>query len=119
MIGRLLKIGFWVAVAVITLLALVPQPPQVGPLTSDKLQHLLAFAALSVGALLAYPQVAQVRLVLALAAYGAAIEIVQLVPALHRSSDVLDWLVDVATVAVVLPAAGFVLRQWRGRRPDR
>jgi VanZ family protein len=37
-----------------------------------------------------------------LSAFGALIEIVQAVPALHRDSSALDWLADTGAVLVVL-----------------
>ena len=37
-----------------------------------------------------------------LAAFGAAIELFQALPALHRDAEVLDWLADMAAAAVAL-----------------
>ena len=110
------KAAFWLAVALTLFFALVPQPPQVLPLTSDKVQHALAFAVLSVSCLLAYPGLARLPMFLALAGFGGAIELAQTIPALNRSGDLLDWLVDMAAVAVVLPVASLLYR--RARAPD-
>ena len=50
------------------------------------------------------------RLLVGLSLFGAAIEVVQAIPALHRDSDVSDWLADtIAAVAVVL----LLVRWWR------
>lgn len=106
------KAAFWLAVALTLFFALVPQPPQVLPLTSDKVQHALAFAVLSVSCLLAYPGLARLPMFLALAGFGGAIELAQTIPALNRSGDLLDWLVDMAAVAVVLPVASFLYRRF-------
>ena len=46
-----------------------------------------------------------------LSLFGAVIEIVQSIPALHRDSDVLDWIADTAAVVVVL----VLVRWWRRR----
>ncbi len=48
-----------------------------------------------------------------LSLFGALIEVVQAIPALHRDSDVLDWLADTVAVVVVL----LIVRWWR-RRPS-
>lgn len=106
------KAAFWLAVALTLFFALVPQPPQVVPLPSDKAQHALAFAVLSVSCLLAYPGLARLPMFLALAGFGGAIELAQTIPALNRSGDLLDWLVDMAAVAVVLPVASFLYRRF-------
>jgi VanZ family protein len=108
-----LRLGFWLALAVTTFFALLPQPPGLLEQTSDKLQHVLAFAALSVALVLAYPRLAWWRACLALWAYGGAIELVQLVPALNRTGEFADWLADAASVALVLPLSAFLRR----RRP--
>ena len=50
----------------------------------------------------AFPKLADWRLLAGLSLYGAVIEIVQLVPALNRDGDVIDWLADTAAVGVVL-----------------
>jgi len=42
---------------------------------------------------------------------SALIEVVQAIPALHRDSDVLDWLADTAACGVVL-----LLVHWRRSR---
>ena len=59
----------------------------------------------------AYPATALVQLLLRLSLFGAMIEVVQAIPALHRDSDVLDWLADTAAVLVVL----LIVRWWRSR----
>jgi hypothetical protein len=38
----------------------------------------------------------------ALAAFGAAIELFQAIPALHRDADAADWLADMAATAAAL-----------------
>jgi hypothetical protein len=41
-------------------------------------------------------------LLLWLSLFGAFIEVVQAIPALHRDSDVLDWLADTAAAGAIL-----------------
>ncbi len=97
----------------------MPQPPQLAALPSDKLQHLAAFALLSAAAVAAYPAAWRWRQGLGLAAYGAAIELAQLLlPALNRSGELRDWLADLAGIAVCLPVAhGLHRRVVRRRAP--
>ncbi len=108
---HLFRLAFWAATAVATVMALLPAPPQLGVEASDKVLHIAAFFTLAVLASAAYPGASLLRIGLALAALGAAIEIVQLIPALNRTGDVMDWLADIAAVAVALALVG----AWRKR----
>ena len=76
---------------------------------NDKVQHIIAFATLTLLGSFAYPAVALLKLLVRLSLFGAFIEVVQAIPALHRDSDVLDWVADTGAVAVVL----LLLRWWR------
>jgi VanZ family protein len=116
----LLRLLFWSAVVCAFAMAVLPHPPLVPEALSDKVQHMLAFACLALLGSLAYPRLAVIRLVLALIAFGALIELVQLVPALHRDADSRDWLVDtaavVATVVAILGCRRVRARQGRAAR---
>ena len=92
-------------------MAVVPHPPEVPGEPNDKVQHIIAFATLAGLGSFAYPATALVQLLLRLSLFGALIEVVQAIPALHRDSDVLDWLADTAAVLVVL----LLVRWWRSR----
>ena len=102
---------FWAAAVFAFVMAVVPHPPEVPGEPNDKVQHIIAFATLALLGSFAYPKTALTRLLIGLSIFGAAIEIVQAIPALHRDSDVLDWLADTAAVIVVLLA----VRWWRRR----
>ena len=93
-------------------MAVVPHPPQVPGEPNDKVQHIAAFATLALLGSFAYPRTALTRLLVGLSVFGALIEVVQAIPALHRDSDVLDWLADTLAVIVVL----LIVRWWRARR---
>ena len=81
-----------VLIAVITYLALSPAPPKQMNLGWDKLNHLSAFATLALLGRLAWPR-HSFAVLLALLAYGAAIEVLQgLVPG--RSGEWPDLLAD-------------------------
>ena len=96
--SRWAKIAFWGAVVVTLWFALYPQPPQLLP--TDKDQHVLAFGVLTVLALAAYGPERWLVATIALATFGGAIELLQLIPVLHRDADVVDWLTDCAAIAV-------------------
>jgi VanZ family protein len=73
---------------VVGVLALVPAPPRQMDLGWDKLNHVAAFAALAVCAVLGWrhPRAARLAVLSALLAYGGAIELLQLqVP--NRSAE--------------------------------
>lgn len=90
-------------------MAILPHPPEVPGEPNDKVQHIIAFATLSLLGSFAYPGVALLQLLVRLSLFGAFIEVVQAIPALHRDSDVLDWVADTGAVAVVL----LLVRWWR------
>jgi hypothetical protein len=41
-------------------------------------------------------------LLVGLSAFGALIEFIQMIPALQRDGDVMDWIADTAAAAVIL-----------------
>ena len=102
---------FWAAACFAFVMAVLPHPPEVPGHPNDKVQHIAAFATLAILGSFAYPRAALTKLLLWLSLFGAAIEVVQAIPALHRDSDVLDWLADTAAVGAVL----VLVRWWRAR----
>ena len=103
---------FWAAAAFAFVMAVLPHPPEVPGHPNDKVQHIAAFATLSLLGSFAYPRTELIKLLIRLSLFGAFIEVVQAIPEVHRDSDVLDWLADTVAVAVVL----FVVRWWRRAR---
>lgn len=99
---RLLRFAFWAAALFALVMASLPRPPQLPGDPSDKVQHILAFAVLAALAASAYARTALVRIALGLSAFGALIELVQTIPALHRDASWLDWLADTVSAAAVL-----------------
>lgn len=109
--SRAAHLTFWAAAIFAFVMAVLPHPPAVPGAPNDKLQHIAAFATLALLGSFAYPAVSLTKLLVRLSLFGAFIEVVQAIPALHRDCDVLDWLADTAAVIVVL----LLVRWWRAR----
>jgi hypothetical protein len=93
---------FWTAATFALIMALIPHPPQLPGEPSDKVQHIAAFLTLGALGSLAYPRANPLHLGAGLSLFGAIIEILQLIPALHRDGDPLDWAADTAAVALII-----------------
>ena len=111
--GSLARALFWAAALFSFVMALLPHPPEVPGNPSDKIQHALAFATLGLLGAFAYPRLSTLRLLIGLSLFGAFIEVAQAIPALHRDSDVLDWLTDTVAAAAVLTVVRLWLRRQR------
>jgi hypothetical protein len=107
---RLLVLGFWSALLIAFILALLPKPPHFPGEPSDKVQHIFAFTVLAALGRAAYPGEAALKLAVGLSAFGALIEIFQGIPVLHRDPEILDWIADTGAVLVVLAIAGLIRR---------
>jgi len=104
----IMRFVFFGAVLFAVIMASLPQPPQIPGQPSDKVQHVIAFAVLTLLARLAYPATNRWRLFVSLAAFGALIEAVQAIPVLHRDPSLLDWLADCGAVAITMGLMAFV-----------
>ena len=109
--SRTARLVFWAAAIFAFVMAIVPQPPQLPGEPSDKVQHITAFATLALLGSFAYPATSLTRLLASLSLFGALIELIQAIPALHRDSDVVDWIADTMAVLMVL----VLVRWWRRR----
>lgn len=97
----LLRVGFGAALLASFMLALAPSPDLPGDFEhTDKLGHVLAYTALGVLGLLAYPRHTLAVCALLLT-HGAAVEFAQSLTE-HRHGDILDWLADAAGVWLAL-----------------
>jgi len=112
---RIFVAAFWTAAVFATVMAILPLPPAIPGNPTDKVQHIAAFAVLTILARLAYPKVHSLVVALTLSAFGGAIEIVQAIPALHRDSDWLDWLSDTAAALVALALVWLIGRAVKAR----
>lgn len=110
----ILRLVFWAALIFAFAMAVLPQPPKVPGAPSDKVQHIVAFLFLGASAFFAYPRVSPIFLAASLSLFGGLIELVQLIPALHRDGDPLDWIADTAATVAVL-AILTLLKRRRGK----
>jgi hypothetical protein len=102
---NLFRILFGLALVFAVTMAVLPHPPELPGEPSDKLQHMLAFATLAVLAVLGYPAVSKVGIALGLVAVGAGIEVVQMIPQLHRDAEWMDLVADTGAILVMLAVA--------------
>jgi VanZ family protein len=109
-----IRFAFWLALAVTLVMALLPKPPALPTQATDKVQHIAAFAALTSLASLGFPSLRLRVIFVCMAALGLAIEVLQMIPTLHRNAEVSDWLADCAASAVTLLLCGAL--RWLSRR---
>jgi peptidoglycan/LPS O-acetylase OafA/YrhL len=97
----LFRAAFWLAALGAFVLAVIPG--SVGPPEQyDKLNHAFAFMVLGALGVLGFPTRRPVTLFVGLALFGAAIEITQGLPFVHRDCSLWDWLTDCAASVAAL-----------------
>jgi VanZ family protein len=109
---------FWLAIVFTLVMALLPKPPPLPGAPTDKFQHIMAFAVLTVMSSAAYPVWSWITRFGWLAALGALIELGQMIPALGRSADVVDWLADCAAVLIAMGITALIDRARDTPAPD-
>ena len=116
---RLLRPLFWLLLTFALTMALLPKPPSL-PIDQfgDKFAHMLAFASLAGVANLGWRSIPAWRIMLQLSAFGALIEVLQMLPALHRDSDVRDWIADTAAILVATLIARALARWFPLAQPQ-
>ena len=112
---RFLKFLFWTSFIGINVLALIPAP-YLPPLEIfnwwDKAQHAIAFAALAVLAVLAYPEASRRRMAFLLIGQGVLIEVLQYFSG-YRYGDWQDALADGVGVLLGLGLVAWLMRfEW-------
>jgi VanZ family protein len=115
---RFATAAFWICLGGAFVMAVLPKPPYT-PIDQygDKFAHIVAFTSLTVLALLAYGRVARWRILERLCFFGAVIEVIQSIPALHRQCDVRDWAADtLAVLVVIVVLSPFLPRRESGAR---
>ena len=88
--NAVLRIAFWAAVLFAFTMAELPQP-MLELSSSDKVQHVMAFFTITALGCAAYRGLSRVKLMLGVVAFGGVIELVQMVPELHRDAEWSDW----------------------------
>ncbi|MFL9842282.1 hypothetical protein ABS767_15030 [Sphingomonas sp. ST-64] len=102
MIHRVLVLACWAAALLALVMASLPHPPELWTRPDDATQHFVAFVVITLLARLAYPRARMLTLLIAIAAFGGLIELVQAIPALGRDCSLDDWMVDIAATAITL-----------------
>ena len=110
---RLYRFAFWAAALFAFVMAVLPHPIEIP--TSDKIQHMAAFFTITLLGCAGYRGQPRLKLMLAMFAFGAMIEVVQLVPMLHRDAEWSDWLADIVAVLAALAIAHVAERQRTAR----
>jgi hypothetical protein len=110
-----IRLAFWLALIVTLVMALLPKPPALPMQATDKVQHIAAFAALTFLAALGFSGLRLRVIFVSMAALGLAIEVLQMIPTLHRDAQASDWLADCAATAATLLLCGALrwLLRWR------
>ncbi len=109
-VRRLLRYAFWGALIVGFAIATMPKPIALPGQPSDKIQHILAFLTFAALGSMAYPRVGLLKMGLGLSAYGALIELAQMIPAINRHAELLDWVADTVAAFLVLILAAAIRR---------
>ena len=84
---------FWGTALSVLSLALLPAGAAL-TFGNDKTAHVAAFFVLSGMAAAAFPRKGSLGIFLWMACLGACIELLQLMPQLHREAELKDWLAD-------------------------
>lgn len=112
--GFLFRAGWLLAMAAVTVLALLPIDQLQLPVFDwwDKAQHAAAFVALTAWALLLWP-LASVRVALGMLAFGGGIELAQWTVG-WRFAEWADWAADTVGVLLAWLLVHGVRRGWDG-----
>jgi hypothetical protein len=100
----ILRSLFWLTL--LATLALDWMPHEQGSWRSDNDPNILTFSLLTLLICLAYNNISKFFVFIILSLLGVIIELVQMIPMLHRYSDVFDIFVDMSAILVGLVIAG-------------
>lgn len=110
-----LRMMFLAALAFSFLFAISSLPD---PISSDKLLHVLVFAALAGLGWFAFPRLSTLQLALALSIFGATIELTQAIPMVSGSPQFKDWVADNIGLVLMLAFLWSVQRIFVQTKPD-
>jgi VanZ family protein len=106
---------YFVLVAVLLVIALLPQPLAPEGTPSDKVNHIFAFFTLAFLARLLWRKKSVWVPVASLTLFGALIEILQATMGLGRDGEWADFLADVVAIFAGLTAARLAFALWNAR----
>ena len=109
------RILFWLLLAVILAISLLPDANAPTVFTNDKLNHGLAFFTLSLMARLLWARTHAAILFILLMAFGGAIELLQLAMGFGRDADWMDFAADILAILLGI-GAGKLFWSFKGRR---
>ena len=112
----MLRMAFWAASLFAFVMAVLPHPIELLA-TSDKVQHMTAFFVITTLGCAAFRGLSRIKLMVAMVAFGGLIELVQLIPELHRDAQWSDWLADILAVILAL-AIAHLIESRRVRRAE-
>jgi VanZ family protein len=112
MAQRLIRAAFWAAALFSLVMASLPRPPRMPGDPGDKVLHLVAFATLAALAAAGYRRTPLLLILAGLSAYGLLIELIQLIPALGRDAEIIDWVADTLAAGAVLLLAALIRRRF-------
>lgn len=107
-LAALARVAFLLLLALVTVLALVPDVGGTNIQGADKVKHALAFAALGCTGWLAFSR--RLWLVIGLVAYGVAIEFAQALPIVGKDASAADVIADAVGMLLGFGAALLVAR---------
>ena len=111
----LFRILFWLLLAIILFISLLPAAEAPTVFANDKLNHGLAFFTLSMMARLLWARTHAAILFILLVAFGGAIELLQLAMGFGRDADWIDFAADILAILLGI-GAGKLFWSFKGRR---
>lgn len=102
--SRAARVVFWFAVAFAMWAATVSGGFGFWEM-ADKMQHAITFLAITSLAIVGYPRVPLWTIWAGLSAFGGAIELIQMIPALGRDANLMDFIADVAAISCAVAFA--------------
>ena len=112
----ILRLAFWLLLGIILAISIMPTGDAPTIFANDKLNHGLAFFTLSVMARLLWTRTHAAILFILLMLFGGGIEILQLVMGFGREADWMDFLADIAAIALGM-LTGKALNSIKSKRP--
>ena len=109
-IRLMFRVCFWLLLIFAVVMLLLPHPPKtVFDRLGDKVEHMMAFGGLAGFGSFGFAQSNRWRVAERLSLLGALTEVIQSIPALHRSCDIFDWMADSSAIVLATAIASLIL----------